>query len=94
MYATMDYKSSKFSERKLHNDLIKTKKLIKKMELEKASITKKLNNYLERENLIKQALIYKLNTPTEETIEALKNSETIGRFKSFEELKFALNNED
>ncbi|PAF51410.1 hypothetical protein BKH43_01855 [Helicobacter sp. 13S00401-1] len=75
----------KYSYRKLHNDLMQVRKTIKKLESKKAMAEKKIQNYLEKEKAIRDALIFKLNTPTDDTINSILNSKPT-QYKNHSEL--------
>lgn len=79
----------KYSERKLYSVLNNTKSKIVKLESEKDRIQKKIDSALKKEIEIKQVLINKLspNEPNEETAYALKNPQSIGKYKEFKKFE-------
>ncbi|PAF45379.1 hypothetical protein [Helicobacter sp. 11S02629-2] len=81
------------SEKMLHNNLEQIKKTINKLQNKIKSTNKKIKNYTKAEQAIRQALLFRLQTPTDETVEYIKNSQTTD-YHDHDELLEDLQNEN
>ncbi|KAA3684592.1 hypothetical protein [Campylobacter fetus] len=88
-------KYQNYSERKLFNALNNTRATIAKIKTEKEKIEKKLDDYLEREKIIKIVLANKI-MPSEELKRAIKEVENgeVETFTSHDEAMGYLNADD